>query len=155
MEVTAAIDQAEYDLTHTLDELRMAKELVATLEQDAKRIQIELVGLRSYAQRRGLTAVPDLSADVVPISSQVQLAALHKGPDLTVVSRSEAVATIMRQSPGPVDRNTIHEQFVQAGRFDTIDDISLSLSGLKRAGRVDKLGQGLWALVESTPATGN
>jgi hypothetical protein len=154
MEVTAAIDQAEDDLAHTLDELRMAKELVAGLEQDAKRIQIELVGLRSYAQRRGLTAVADLSADVVPISADVHLGR-NDGPDLALVSRSEAVATIMRQASGPIDRNSIHEYFVEHGRFDSIDDISLSLSGLKRAGRVDKLGQGLWALTESTPATGN
>lgn len=154
MEVTAAIDQAEHDLAHTLDELRMAKELVSGLEQDAKRIQIELVGLRSYAQRRGLTAVADLSADVVPISAEIQMAS-RAGPDLSLMSRSEAVATVMRQTLGPIDRNTIQEQFVEHGRFDSIDDISLSLSGLKRAGRVDKLGQGLWALTESTPATGH
>lgn len=152
MEVTAAIDQAEFDLAKTLDELQMARELVTNLEQDARRIQIELVGLRSYAQRRGLRAVPDESADVVPISADIKLGNDDE-PNLTLMSRSEAVATVMRMAPGPVDRVAIHEQFVEAGRFDSIDDVSLSLSGLKRAGRVDKLGQGLWALVEPTSAT--
>ena len=153
MEVTAAIRQAESDLSHTLDELRMAKELVATLEHDSKRIQIELVGLRSYAQRRGLTSVPTQSADVVPISPDVEVF-LSDSPDLGLLSRSEAVATVLRNGSGPLDRAAIHNQFVDAGRVDSIDDISLSLSGLKRAGRVDKLGQGLWALTEAAPATG-
>ena len=52
--VTEAIKQAEHDLVETREELRIARELVISLEQDAKRIEIELVGLRSYAQRRGL-----------------------------------------------------------------------------------------------------
>ena len=151
MEVTDAIKQAELDLASTLDELRVAKELVSTLEQDAKKIQIELVGLRSYAQRRGLSAVPDDSADVVPISADVKIARTD-APDIGLMSRSEAVATVMRLAGRPVDRTTIHEQFVDGGRFDSIDDVSLSLSGLKRAGRVEKLGQGLWALVEASPA---
>ena len=154
MEVTAAIRQAEFDLSHTLDELRIAKELVATLEHDSKTIQIELVGLRSYAQRRGLTAVPAQPADVVPISADVQLS-ISQLPDLSLLSRSEAVATVMGLASGPLDRAAIQERFVEGGRFDSIDDVSLSLSGLKRSGRVQKLGQGLWALTESRPATGN
>jgi len=153
MEVTAAIRQAESDLSHTLDELRTAKELVATLEHDSKRIQIELVGLRSYAQRRGLASVPTQSADVVPISADVKVS-VSQSADLGLLSRSEAVATVLRLASGPLDRAAIHTQFVDGGRFDAIDEISLSLSGLKRAGRVEKLGQGLWALTEVTPATG-
>ena len=152
MEVLEAIEHAESDLASTLDELRMARELVAALEQDAKKIQIEIVGLKSYAKRQGLTASePEPNAQVVPISASVDLS-VDDGPDLGLMSRSEAVLTVMRTLPGPADRNAIHEQFADGGRFDSIDDVSLTLSGLKRSGRVEKLGQGLWQLADETAA---
>lgn len=148
MEVTEAIEHAEAELENTLDELRMHRELVIALEADAKRMQLELVGLRSFASRQGLTSVPhDLGGDVVPISGEIELS-VSAGPDLGVMSRSDAVAAVMRDAPGPLDRTAIHEFFVDGGRFDSIDDISLTLSGLKRSGRAEKLGQGLWQLVE-------
>jgi hypothetical protein len=160
--VTEAIKQAEQDLVDTREELRMARELVASLEQDAKRIEIELVGLRSYAQRRGLadpepttsaatgiTSISDRTSggQVVPIGAHVSVA-VDERPDLVLMSRNEAVSTVMRMAPGPMDRTAIHEQCALAGRHDSLDDISLSLSGLKRAGRVEKLGRGLWRLAE-------
>lgn len=151
MDVVEAIEHAETDLATTLDELRMAKELVAALEQDAKKIQIEIVGLTSYAKRQGLTARSEPNADVVPISSNVDLST-ESGPNLGLMSRSEAVLTAMRAMPGPVDRNTVHEYLADGGRFDTIDDISLTLSGLKRSGRAQKLGQGLWQVADDAPA---
>ena len=147
MEVLEAIEHAESDLATTLDELRMAKELVAALEQDAKKIQIEIVGLKSYAKRQGLTSRREPSADVVPISADVDLDGTS-GPDLGLMSRSDAVLTAMRAIPGPVDRNAIHEQLIDGGRFDSIDDVSLTLSGLKRSGRAQKLGQGLWQVAD-------
>lgn len=165
--VTEAIKQAEADLIDTRQELAMARELVKTLTADAKKIELELVGLRSYAQRRGLAEVEpaialpviglpaDGGADVVAISPTISLVPTDEGADLVLLSRSEAVATVMAQAPGPVDRTTIHEQCALAGRDDTLDDISLSLSGLKRAGRVEKLGKGLWRLVDDTSATGS
>lgn len=162
--VTDAIEQAEADLSNTRDELRMARELVATLEHDAKRIEIELVGLRSYAQRRGLTAATSESTiasiggiddgSVVPISPGIAMATAPAITDLMTMSRNEAVSTVMSQAPGPMDRSSIHEQCALGGRDDSLDDISLSLSGLKRAGRVEKLGRGLWRLVEQPSATG-
>ena len=161
--VTDAIEQAETDLATTRTELQMARELVATLEHDAKRIEIELVGLRSYAQRRGLTPTTDSSiasiggiddGSVVPISPGIAMATAPAITDLMTMSRNEAVSTVMSQAPGPMDRSSIHEQCALGGRDDTLDDISLSLSGLKRAGRVEKLGRGLWRLVEQTPAFG-
>ena len=153
MEVLEAIENAEADLAGTLDELRMAKELVAALEQDAKRIRIEIVGLKSYADRQGLTQRPSPDADVVPINADIDLAPAG-GDDITLLSRADAVAAVMRAQPGPNDRSTIHERFIDRGRVDTIDDISLSLSGLKRAGRVEKLGQGLWQLAEDPASAG-
>ncbi|MGZ0175952.1 MAG: hypothetical protein ACKVIQ_03660 [Acidimicrobiales bacterium] len=147
MEVLEAIEHAESDLATTLDELRMAKELAAALEQDAKKIQIEIVGLKSYAKRQGLTARHEPGAEVVPISANIDLFP-STGPDLEIMSRSDAVLSVMRAMPGPVDRNTVHEHLADAGRFDTIDDISLTLSGLKRSGRAAKLGHGLWQVAE-------
>lgn len=151
MEVLEAIEHAESDLSTTLNELRTARELVAALEQDAKKIQIEIVGLKSYAQRQGLTARHEPNADVVPISAAVDLTS-HSGPNLGLMSRSDAVLTAMRNLPGPADRNMIHEQLVDGGRFDSIDDVSLTLSGLKRSGRAEKLGQGLWQVADESPA---
>lgn len=147
MEVLQAIEHAESDLATTLDELRMTRELLAALEQDAKKIQIEIVGLKSYARRQGLTAQHEPNADVVPISAAIDLMP-DSGPDLGLMSRSDAVLTAMRNLPGPADRNMIHEQLVDGGRFDSIDDISLTLSGLKRSGRAQKLGQGLWQVAD-------
>ena len=147
MEVLEAIEHAESDLATTLDELRMAKELAAALEQDAKKIHIEIVGLKSYAKRQGLTARHEPGAEVVPISANIDLFP-STGPDLEIMSRSDAVLSVMRAMPGPVDRNTVHEHLADAGRFDTIDDISLTLSGLKRSGRAAKLGHGLWQVAE-------
>ena len=151
MEVLQAIEHAESDLATTLDELRMAKELVAALEQDSKKIQIEIVGLRSYANRQGLTAQSEPAANIVAISANINLSPAQ-GPDLGLMSRSDAVLTVMRSAPGPADRNSIHEQLADGGRFDSIDDISLTLSGLKRSGRAQKLGQGLWQLEEGNSA---
>jgi len=150
MDFLQAIQHAESDLSATLDELRMAKELVVALEADAKKMQIELVGMKSYASRQGLTSQPsDHGGSVVPISADVELVASDE-PDLTLMSRSDAVARVMRSVGRPLDRATIHEHFVDGGRFDSVDDISLTLSGLKRAGRAEKLGQGLWQLAEET-----
>ena len=109
--------------------------------------EIEIVGLKSYAKRQGLTARHEPGAEVVPISANVQMFP-SSGPDLELMSRSDAVVHVMRAMPGPVDRNTVHEHLADAGRFDTIDDISLTLSGLKRSGRAEKLGQGLWQVAE-------
>jgi hypothetical protein len=149
MEVTEAITQAEAELANTLEQLRMERELVAMLESDVKKLQIELVGLRSYAQRRGLTPAAHHGADVVPISANIAMQSAHHA-DLALMARSDAVATVMGDAGEPLDRATIHERFVDGGRFDSIDEISLALSGLKRAGRVEKLGQGLWQLSEAS-----
>ncbi len=151
MDVLEAIEDAESDLATTLDELRITRELLAALEQDANKIRIEIVGLKSYAKRQGLSATHEPNAEVVPISAAIELMATA-GPDLGVMSRSDAVLTVMRGLPGPADRNLIHEQLVDGGRFDSIDDISLTLSGLKRSGRAQKLGQGLWQVTDETPA---
>lgn len=163
--VTEAIEIAEHDLIQTRDALREARELVQTLEQDAKGIEIELVGLRSYAQRRGLTeatpAVTGLSSvggatsgNIVAISPGITFET-ERHPELLLLSRNDAVATVMGMSPAPMDRSSIHQQCALGGRDDSLDDISLSLSGLKRIGRVEKLGRGLWRLAEDAAGTGS
>lgn len=159
--VTTAILQAQADLADTREALREARELVQTLEADAKRIEVELVGMQSFADRYGLAPIEDsadimalpgseLDAQVVPISEAV--AQQSAVTDLLVMSRNEAVATVLGRADVPLDRSLIHEQCILGGRDDTLDEISLSLSGLKRSGRVQKLGRGLWSLIDS--ATG-
>ncbi|MEM7095502.1 MAG: hypothetical protein AAF567_21045 [Actinomycetota bacterium] len=167
--VTEALKQAETDLATTREELRMARELVASLEADAKGIEIEIVGLRSYAKRHGLTGdgtaetpgtplrriAADGFGEVVSLHGDTGAAPMVGLSEILTMSRNDAVATVMAQAPGPIDRNAIHSECALAGRDDSLDDISLSLSGLKRAGRVEKLGRGLWRLAEDTSATGS
>jgi len=161
-DIAEAIHNAQQDLVTARAELREAKELVAALEQDSARIELELAGLRSYADRRGLVddelvgvdTAP--GAEIVPISAAIQLSNhLHGslGPDLLLMSRNDAVATVLRQTAAPMNRLAIHEKIALAGRDESLDDVSLSLSGLKRSGRVEKLGRGLWQLADES-ATG-
>jgi len=150
MDVLHAISKAEADLAKTLEELELARELAVSLEADSKKISIELAGLRAFATRNGLageSAAPQSvgnDADVVPISANIDLHGEDKRLELVLMSRTDAVLAVMASVGEPMDRARIHEGFHDGGRFDTIDDISLTLSGLKRSGRVEKLGHGLW-----------
>lgn len=172
MDITQAIAQVEHDLADTMQELATYRELIGVLEADRKKLELELHGMRSFAQRAGgdsdmvagSTTTPsrnaqnhatDGHADVVPISGAVnplQLAvASHAGfdsPSLQTLSRTDAVLAVMRASTMPLDRAAIHEQLFHGGREDdTVDDVSLTLSGLKRSKRVERLGKGLWQIV--------
>lgn len=174
MDINEAIAQVEHDLANTMQELATYRELIGVLEADRKKLEVELHGMRSFAQRaagddaatagssvRSVNplASPGNHADVVPISgavSPLQLAvANHSGlasPSLQTLSRTDAVLAVMRASTAPLDRAAIHEQLFHGGREDdTVDDVSLTLSGLKRSKRVERLGKGLWQLV-ATPA---
>lgn len=170
MDITEAIAQVEGDLAHTMQELTMTRELLNELEQGRKKLELELHGLRSFAQRAGedeLSATPrrtassDGGAEVVPISGmptlQLAVASNHGlgGQSLGTMSRTDAVLTILRAATSPIDRAAIHEQLYDGGREeDTVDDVSLTLSGLKRSKRVERLGKGLWQVVASpTPRT--
>lgn len=161
-DIAQAITNAQDDLLTARADLREAKELVAALEQDTARIELELAGLRSYADRRGLVddelgATNAIGgAEIVPISAAIQLSQHMNGmagPDLILMSRNEAVATVLAQTAAPMNRLAIHEKIALAGRDESLDDVSLSLSGLKRSGRVEKLGRGLWQLADES-ATG-
>ena len=55
------------------------------------RFGVEIVGLKSYAKRQGLSATHEPNAEVVPISAAIELMATA-GPDLGVMSRSDAVS---------------------------------------------------------------
>lgn len=175
MDVNQAIDKVENDLAQTLQEITEARDLLRMLDDDRKKLELELHGLQSFARRLGdndqparrdqsgpasLTASDHTNADVVPISGSVQPLhlTLHSSgrgdtTPLTVMSRTDAVLTIMQATSAPLDRAAIHEQLVHGGREDdSLDNVSLTLSGLKRSGRVERLGKGLWQLV-STPTT--
>lgn len=172
MDINEAIAQVEHDLANTMQELATYRELIGVLEADRKKLEIELHGMRSFAQRSvgddqgtagttirpvGTSSGTGSHADVVPISGAVtplQLAvASHSGfgsPSLQAMSRTDAVLAVMRASTAPLDRAAIHEQLFHGGREDdTVDDVSLTLSGLKRSKRVERLGKGLWQLVAS------
>jgi hypothetical protein len=152
MDLLQAIEQAETDLQNTLDQLLEARALVETLTADSKKMRVELAGLTAFAHRKGLSEEPETtavgaSAEVVPISPDINLTPEDK-LDLVLMSRTDAVLAVMASHAQPVDRATIHEGFFEGGRFDDLDEVSLTLSGLKRSGRVEKLGQGLWQVAE-------
>jgi len=154
MDFLQAIDNAEAALADTLAELHATRELLGILEQDAKNMKLEIAGMKSFANRQGLTDSVERdenTADVVPISADVDLTS-SSGPDIALMSRNDAVIAVMHAAGGPMDRAAVHGHFFDGGRFDSIDDISLSLSGLKRTGRVEKLGRGLWGLPEDSVA---
>ena len=153
MEIVDAIAQAEFELQETLDELKMAKEMVVSLEDDAKKLRVEIVGLRSYAGRKGLGQEPvvPLGDNVHPISADVPVETAS-GLEIYGMTRSEAVIAVMENAVEALDRNQIHEMFHDNGRYeDTLDQVSLALSGLKRNGRAQKLGHGKWQLIDESP----
>lgn len=155
MDLLDAISKAEAELLKTRDDLKMHKELVVLLQEDLKKRELELHGLRSFAQRAGVDAVSVADADdadVVPIFG-TPLSGVNEVGDLVFSSRSEAVATLLALANEPLDRATLHERLIDAGRGETIDEVSLTLSGLKRSGRVLRLGKGMWQIAEPTDAT--
>jgi len=175
MDINEAIAQVEHDLAHTLQELADTRDLLAMLEDGRKKLELELHGLRSFAQRagedsdsadvggprptadtpRGMRAVTSLPshADVVPISDavpHVQLASTRAAAaraSLATMSRTDAVLAVLRAASSPIDRSTIVDHLFDGGRDDTLDKVSLTLSGLKRSNRVERLGKGLWQIV--------
>lgn len=152
MDLLQAINQAEADLESTLDELQMARELVQMLTADSKKMRVELAGLKAFAHRNGLSddqpaVAAGSDAEVVPISPDINLTPDDE-LDLVLMSRTDAVLAVMAACDRPVDRATIHESFHDGGRTDALDEVSLTLSGLKRSGRVEKLGHGLWQVPE-------
>lgn len=166
MNIDEAIAQVEHDLAHTLQELADTRDLMSMLEDGRKKLELELHGLRSFAQRArdgGATvsdgpspvrAISSLGAEVVPISDAVSQTRLGAVPDsatarasLQAMSRTDAVLAVMGAALGPLDRSAIHEHLFDAGRDDTLDNVSLTLSGLKRSNRVERLGKGLWQIV--------
>lgn len=169
-DIPSAVRKAEDDLARARTDLAEARELVKTLQGDVVDLERELHGLRSFATRYGLVDVgatraavsaPVMtlvdehqsgSAQVVPISSLVSVSPTAPGgsaSSLAHLKRNEAVAAVLAAAPGPMNRAEIHGQCIYAGRDDTIDAISLALTGLKRIGRVEKLGDGLWRLVDT------
>ena len=158
MDIVAAIEQAEQDLADRLTALEDAKQMVTMLDTDVKNLRLELTGLRSYASRKGLSGQRDiepaeLGDNVHPISGDLQLEDSSNSLHIATLTRAEAVTAILETTGGePLDRNQIHELFFDHGRYDdTLDQISLALSGLKRGGKAQKLGHGKWALVDAGP----
>lgn len=136
------LDTTRLDLEALLAAVDEKREEIANLED-------ELHGLRLAAARRGElegeTAEPD--ATVVPIAAGVELPG-GKATDLSSFSRSDAVAHVLSMTDRPIDRQGILTRLQTLGRVgDTLDQISLALTNLKRSGRAVRIGDGRWRAV--------
>lgn len=150
MDFADVLAAAEQSLVDMKDELAIRKAAVASLEQDVKRLTLEVNGMRSYASRFDNvtpTAGPEHAGNVVSITGDLEIVG-SSGPNLATMARTDAVLAVMAMLGGPTDRTAIAEGLGDGGRFESIDDVSLTLSGLKRSGRVERLGQGLWQLAD-------
>ena len=92
MDVLEAIEHAESDLATTLDELRITRELLAALEQDANRIRSRDCRPEVLRQTPRAVGRPRTQrrrrSDLQPQSGSWRAA----GPDLGLMSRSDAVS---------------------------------------------------------------
>lgn len=143
------LDSSRLDLEALLAAVDEKREEIANLED-------ELHGLRLAASRRGELEdqEPELDANVVPIAAGVTLPG-GKAADLSSLSRSDAVAHVLSMTDRPIDRSAILTRLQTLGRVgDTLDQISLALTNLKRSGRAVRIGNGRWRAVLNT-AHGN
>lgn len=147
MDLAEAIRTTQQSLLDAREELSVHRDLVRTLEQDSKRLERELDGLRSAANRLGVTLeTEDGGAEIVPISGEIELSSRDSA--IPFMNRNDSVVAALAEIGRPADRTTIVEKLADHGRYESADAISLALSGLKRTNRVEKLGKGLWGLAE-------
>jgi hypothetical protein len=57
-------------------------------------------------------------------------------------TRTRAVEAVLRAAPGPLTRGQVAEALLAGGRDVTADDVSASLTYLRRAGRVRNTAEG-------------
>lgn len=130
-----------------LETLLMA---IEAQRQDIVDLEDELHGLRLAASRRGEIDEDEPSGTVVPINPAVEVPGSHAA-NLSNLSRSDAVAHVLSMTDRPLDRQGIQTRLHTLGRVgDTLDQISLALTNLKRSGRAIKVGDGRWRAVLAT-----
>lgn len=150
MNFSEALENTGNTLKRTREEIIDLRALLKILEDDEERLSKEYESLVSVAQRYNLTVEQDSAiegADVVPIRSDISVPNTPRAVEITTLSRNDAVLEVLSNSSVALDRSQISELLEQCGRSESLDDISLSLSGLKRRSRVENVSRGKWIAI--------
>lgn len=150
MNFSEALENTGNTLKRTREEIIDLRALLKILEDDEEQLSKEYESLVSVAQRYNLTVEQDSAiegADVVPIRSDISVPNTPRAVEITTLSRNDAVLEVLSNSSVALDRSQISELLEQCGRSESLDDISLSLSGLKRRSRVENVSRGKWIAI--------
>ncbi len=150
MDFHEAISDAEERLAAARADILDLREALSIAEEEERALTLELKGMRSFARRltppeTRAEPAPRDDSNVVRIGPAAVASHVDANP-LSLMNRSEAVLEILRRADGPLNRNEIAFAFLDEGREDELDKISLALTGLKRTGRAESLGDGMWRL---------
>jgi hypothetical protein len=148
MEEAEALRQllAETDalLAESQLELRRLEDYVRSLE--AERYGLQLALARRREERRATGAVAPEAAVVRGAEAPVRAS----WPDRP---RSDAVFEVLAADASPMTRGEIVERLSTTGRVgDHADAVSATLAYLRRTGRVERVGPGLWAATGGRPS---
>jgi len=139
-EANESLDAARLELSALLAAIEEQRQNIVDLED-------EIHGLRLAASRRGESLEDgdeEFSGTVVPINAGFSIPGA-KAASLESMSRSDAVAHVLSMQERPLDRQGIQTRMQTLGRVgDTLDQISLALTNLKRSGRAVRVGEGRW-----------
>lgn len=140
-EAADSLDGARFELSALLAAVEEQRQLIVDLED-------EIHGLRLAAARRGETLEDQEPAgNVVNLHGSIEIPA-SKAASLEGMNRSDAVAHVLSMQERPLDRQGIQTRMQTLGRVgDTLDQISLALTNLKRSNRAVRVGEGRWRAV--------
>lgn len=152
------VEESQSYLRQIRQELRDAREIVAGLEEDEKLATAEYEGLIKWAARKGLGPNSSDQSDVPDNVVSLTGAITSDEPayeDLSLANRSDAVMHVLEASAVSLDRTAISAMLLNHAREETVDAISLTLTGLKRQGRADQVARGQWRAVSPGQGTGS
>jgi hypothetical protein len=125
-------------------ELRRLEEHVRALEAERYGLQLALARRREEGRATGGAVAP--SAAAAPRAALVHEAEAPVRASWQDLPRSDAVLEVLVADGGPMTRGDIAERLAATGRLgDHADAVSATLAYLRRAGRVERVGSGLWA----------
>ena len=147
MSLKEIIEETNEELLEARNELEVLLLAIEGQRETIANLEDELHGLRLAAGRRGVSDEESTpSADVIPLTPDVAVPS-SSSVDLGAMSRSDAVAYVLSLSDRPQDRHAIQIRMETLGRAgDTLDQISLALTNLKRCDRATKVGGGRWRI---------
>ncbi len=148
----------QFFLSDATDSLAAALEEQALLEaqlqdkrDEIKNLQDEIEGLSLTAKRLGVAI--ETSTEFNNVIAMPGHGSPSHGdmPHLCGMNRTDAVAAVLEFENRPLERSRILDLALYGDAdFDHADQVSLALTNLKRSGRVEKLGDGRWRLVNQS-----